>query len=47
VETVEAGWNRLWKGADYAPRQEIDAYGDGHAAEKAVALIVEHLEARI
>ena len=35
VETVAAGWNRLWKGPDYAPRREIAAYGDGHAAEQA------------
>ena len=34
VETVEAGWNRLWTNPDYAPRHEIAAYGDGHAAEK-------------
>jgi UDP-GlcNAc3NAcA epimerase len=39
VETVEAGWNRLWKGPDYAPRQEISAFGDGHAADRAVELI--------
>ena len=38
-ETVAAGWNRLWKGPDYLPRREIDAFGDGHAAEKAVELI--------
>ena len=34
VETVDAGWNRLWHGPDYAPRREIAAFGDGHAAEK-------------
>jgi UDP-GlcNAc3NAcA epimerase len=39
VETIEAGWNRLWKGPDYAPRREISAFGDGHAAERAVELI--------
>jgi UDP-GlcNAc3NAcA epimerase len=43
VETVEAGWNRLWGGPDYAPRREITAYGDGHAAEKAVGVIFEYL----
>jgi len=37
VETVEAGWNRLWKGPDYAPRKQIDAYCDGHAAAKGSA----------
>jgi UDP-GlcNAc3NAcA epimerase len=44
LETIEAGWNRLWKGPDYAPRQEITAFGDGHAAEKAVELIVDFLK---
>jgi UDP-GlcNAc3NAcA epimerase len=43
VETVAAGWNRLWKGPGYAPRREISDYGDGHAAEKAVDIIVNHL----
>jgi UDP-GlcNAc3NAcA epimerase len=43
VETVEAGWNRLWNGPDYTARQEIDAFGDGRAAAKAVALIVDYL----
>jgi UDP-GlcNAc3NAcA epimerase len=46
VETVDAGWNRLWKGPDYRPRREIAAYGDGRAAEKAVALMVDFLECR-
>lgn len=40
VETVEAGWNRLWRGPDFAtPRREIDEYGDGHAASRMVAII--------
>ncbi len=39
VETVACGWNRLWRGAPYAPRREIVDYGDGHAAEKIAALI--------
>jgi UDP-GlcNAc3NAcA epimerase len=43
IETVEAGWNRLWKGPNYAPRREIDAFGDGRAAWKAVALIIDYL----
>jgi UDP-GlcNAc3NAcA epimerase len=34
VETVEAGWNRLWNGPHYAPRREIEVYGDGNAAKK-------------
>jgi len=44
VETVAAGWNRLWRGPDYAmPRHDIAAYGDGHAADRALDLIVAHL----
>jgi UDP-GlcNAc3NAcA epimerase len=39
VETIEAGWNRLWDGSDYAARKDITAYGDGAAAEKIVALL--------
>jgi UDP-GlcNAc3NAcA epimerase len=39
VETIEAGWNRLWIGPDYAPRRDIAAYGDGTAAEKLVAVL--------
>lgn len=32
VETVDAGWNRLWTVPDYAPRREIPDYGDGTSA---------------
>jgi UDP-GlcNAc3NAcA epimerase len=34
VETVECGWNRLWRGPDYLPRRDITEYGDGHAGER-------------
>jgi UDP-GlcNAc3NAcA epimerase len=47
VETVAAGWNRLWKGPDYAPRRDIASYGDGHAAERAIDIIVTHLKGRL
>ena len=43
VETVEAGWNRLWIDGDYAPRREIGAYGDGNAAQKIVAVLAAEL----
>jgi UDP-GlcNAc3NAcA epimerase len=46
VETVAAGWNRLWKGPDFSARREITEYGDGHAAERAVEIIVNHLQCR-
>jgi UDP-GlcNAc3NAcA epimerase len=37
VETVEAGWNRLWTSADWKkPRRDIPDYGDGQAAELCV-----------
>ncbi len=39
VETIEAGWNRLWTSDDYLPRQEIGIYGDGTAGEKIVQVI--------
>ena len=34
VETVENGWNRLWRGPDYRPRRPIDEYGDGTAGNR-------------
>jgi UDP-GlcNAc3NAcA epimerase len=39
VETVEAGWNRLWRGPDYGPRRDIKDYGDGRAAERIARLL--------
>lgn len=32
TETVDHGWNRLWKGPGYSERREINEYGDGRAA---------------
>lgn len=43
VETVEAGWNRLWTQSGYAPRTSIDEYGTGDAAERCVAIVEAHL----
>lgn len=40
VETIEAGWNRLWTAPDYkAPRGDIADYGEGESA-KIIASIV-------
>lgn len=40
VETVEAGWNRLWKGGEYQqPRRDITEYGDGRAAHAILSLL--------
>jgi UDP-GlcNAc3NAcA epimerase len=36
LETVDAGWNRLWTEDGYRPRREIDEYGDGRAAFRIV-----------
>ncbi len=41
VETIDAGWNRLWTAEGYRPRCDIDAYGDGLAGEKIVDVIRE------
>jgi UDP-GlcNAc3NAcA epimerase len=39
VETIEAGWNRLWTADAYRPRRDIDEYGDGDAAGKIIGLL--------
>ena len=46
VETVEKGWNRLWRGPDYRPRRPIAAYGDGTAARRIVAHLAGWLDRR-
>ncbi|RYG08499.1 MAG: UDP-N-acetylglucosamine 2-epimerase (non-hydrolyzing), partial [Burkholderiales bacterium] len=32
VETIDAGWNRLWTSPDYKPQHDIPDYGDGRSA---------------
>jgi UDP-GlcNAc3NAcA epimerase len=39
VETVEAGWNRLWTGAPHLARRDIPEYGTGEAAVTIVGII--------
>ncbi len=39
VETIEAGWNRLWTGPDYPTRRDIPDYGDGHSAPAIARLL--------
>jgi UDP-GlcNAc3NAcA epimerase len=39
VETIEAGWNRLWTCREYRDRRDISDYGEGHAADAIVDLI--------
>ena len=44
VETVEAGWNRLWTSDDWqSPRQDIADYGQGDAADRSVDVIEAYL----
>jgi UDP-GlcNAc3NAcA epimerase len=43
VETVECGWNRLWKSEEFAPRREIAEYGDGNAARQIVDILRQSL----
>lgn len=41
VETVAAGWNRLWTVSEYKqPRQPIDEYGKGDAADLILADLI-------
>ncbi len=45
VETVDAGWNRLWQSPETgAPRRDIDAYGDGNAALRITQAIAAYLD---
>ncbi|MDB5458496.1 MAG: hypothetical protein JWO72_237 [Caulobacteraceae bacterium] len=46
VETIDAGWNRLWRGPDFAPRHDIADYGFGAAAPAIVAAIADYLADR-
>ncbi|TAJ29420.1 MAG: UDP-N-acetylglucosamine 2-epimerase (non-hydrolyzing) [Bosea sp. (in: a-proteobacteria)] len=39
VETIEAGWNRLWTDDGYTPRKEIPDFGDGQASLRIVDLL--------
>jgi UDP-GlcNAc3NAcA epimerase len=43
VETVEAGWNRLWQGPDFVARRDIPDYGEGDSADLIAALIAKSI----
>lgn len=43
VETVEAGWNRLWTSDTYKPRADISDYGDGRTAPRIAECILQTL----
>lgn len=45
VETVEAGWNRLWQSPENdTPRTSIEAYGDGNAAPRIAQSIMAYFD---
>ena len=48
VETIEAGWNRLWRSPENGQpeRRDIPDYGDGNAAAKIAGAIEQHLSNR-
>ncbi|HVZ91726.1 MAG TPA: UDP-N-acetylglucosamine 2-epimerase (non-hydrolyzing) [Rhizomicrobium sp.] len=39
TETIDFGWNRLWRTADYRPRRDIPDFGDGDAAKEILSII--------
>jgi UDP-GlcNAc3NAcA epimerase len=43
VETLEAGWNRLWTTPDYRPRRDIAEYGNGDAAKRVATITASFL----
>lgn len=44
VETIQAGWNRLWTETDYQVRRDIPDYGIGQSAQAIAALLRTTLE---
>ena len=40
VETIEAGWNRLWTEPGYKPRRDIAEYGTGDAADRIARVLL-------
>jgi UDP-GlcNAc3NAcA epimerase len=43
LETIEAGWNRLWTAPDYLPRRDIVEYGYGQASRELVSVLASAL----
>jgi UDP-GlcNAc3NAcA epimerase len=39
VETIEAGWNRLWTTPEYRLRRDIEDYGQGNSAQLVAEII--------
>jgi UDP-GlcNAc3NAcA epimerase len=46
VETIDAGWNRLWTTPEWkVPRRDIPDYGDGHAGPAIATVLADWLGA--
>lgn len=45
VETIQSGWNILWQDSrnEHQPCETTQAYGDGHAADKIISILLERL----
>lgn len=43
VETIECGWNRLWRNPNYERRTDITDYGSGDAAPKIAKLVFKEM----
>ena len=41
VETIECGWNRLWKQEQYRTRRPIAEYGEGRAAQAVLEILLQ------
>ena len=46
IETIEAGWNRLWNNPSYRPRKEIADYGTGNASGMIANIIRQFVDDR-
>ncbi len=44
IETIEAGWNRLWTVPGYRARHDISDYGRGHASEAICSTLLAELK---
>lgn len=42
-ETIESGWNRLWKQPESKSRRDLDVFGDGDAAMRIVDILCAYL----
>lgn len=43
IETIKAGWNKLWTFDYYRPRTQIHDYGDGNCSEKIINILAREI----